>query len=34
MHKENLIEQEILLWSLYEDLDRFVEEERKKSILG
>ena len=34
MHKENLVEQEILLWNLYEDLDKFVEEERKKIILG
>lgn len=34
MQKQALIEQEILLWNLYEDLDKFVEEERKKSVFG
>lgn len=34
MHNESLIEQEILLWNLYEDLEKFVEEERKKSVMG
>ena len=33
MHRESLIEQEILLWSIYEKLDRFVEKERRKSVM-